>query len=428
MNSEKNLISDRQLVLCFQIHQPRRLKEFSGTGEGSSWLDVQTDQKIMQRIARECYLPANALLLRLAERYPQIRISFSISGTAIEQMEEYAPEVLESFKTLAATGCVDFLAETYYHSMAFLMEGDEFEIQILEHAEKMVEHFGVRPAVFRNTNLIYNDDIGRRISMMGFQGVLTEGYGIGTGGKSPHFLYEHRDLNGLKILMRNPQLSDDIAFRVALSDWHLTAEKYLSWLDAMPENEKLVTIAVDYETFGEHHKTSSGIFHFLENFLLLLSIGNGYKMATPAEITSLYKAHSPISIPGYIAVAGSDLSHWVGNQKQRDAFAGVIEIESAVKIQGDSELTRLWRYLQACDHFYHMADKADQAIHLSPYNSSQEAYDHYMRVVNTLREKVNENIPLTVPEKLNEALESDRRNIHAPLWALNIDSRNGFVN
>jgi alpha-amylase len=428
-NTQQTNLLDRHLVLCFQVHQPRRLKKLTAAepDTGAAWLDDELDRSIMERVARNCYIPTNTMLLRLIEKYPQIKIAFSISGTAIEQMEAYTPEVLESFRALAATGSVDFLAETYYHSIAFLMDSEEFEIQILEHAEKIVEHFGIRPAVFRNTSLIYNDDIGRRISMMGFQGVLTEGDLSAFKNHSPHYLYEHRDLNGLKVLLRNPNLSDDISFRVALSDWHLTAEKFMSWLEAMPETERLVTIALDYETFGEHHKPDSGVFQFLENLLLLLAIANSYKMMTPAEAVQKLKAEHAISIPDYLAISGSELSDWVGNEKQREAFAALIHIEAAIKGRANTQVTKLWRYLQASDHFYYMSDRPGQAIHLSPYSSSAEAFEQYMQVIRSIQYTIHDGqfFGENDPEKLNEAIEAERRNINAPVWALNIDSRHG---
>lgn len=429
-NTPKTNYNDRQLMLCFQVHQPKRLKRLTmdEISEGTSWLDDKTDRAIMERVARQCYIPANTMLLRLIEKYPQIKVAFSISGTALEQIEEYTPEVLESFRALAATGSVDFLAETYYHSMAFLMDSEEFEIQILEHAEKIVEHFGIRPAVFRNTNLIYNDDIGRRISMMGFQGVLTEGGVNGLSNVNPHCLYEHRDQNGLKIFLRNPRLSDDIAFRVVSGDWNLTSEKFMSWLEAMPESENLVTIALDYETFGEHHKADTCIFQFLEKLLLLLAIANSYKMTTPAEAVHKINPERTLSIPDYNAVAGFELSHWVGNEKQRNAFAELIQLEAGVKSKADPELTKLWRCLQASDHFYYMSDSTDHTNHLSPYTTSADAYKQYMQVVNSIKETLKHGsvIEESDPEKINESIEAERRSLTAPLWALNIDSRHGY--
>ena len=429
MSRKQKQLDSRHLVLCFQVHQPRRLKK-APLAEGAlpdSCLDPGLDRQIMERVASQCYIPTNNLLLKLIEQYPQIKVAFGISGTALEQMELFSPEALRSFKSLAETGSVDFLSEPHYHSLSFLMEGDEFEIQILEHAEKIYEHFGVRPEVFRNTHLIYNDEIGRRISMMGFRGVLIEGNSSRK--ISPHHLYEHRDKNGLKLLLRNHSLSDDIAFRVAGGDWNVTPDTFFSWLEAMPEAETLVNISLDYETFGEHYPANSGILDFLEHLLLLLAMQNDYRMSTPSEITQHYDAMRSLSLPDYTMVRGCDLSDWFGNDKQREAFGALAELESAVKKHSDSGLLKQWRALQASDHFYYMSDRADGGK-LSPYTSSQEAFHYFMQTVQCLERSVKEEASRegTDPEKINEAIEAERRNLSAPVWALTIDPHNGHNN
>lgn len=426
MSAERNYIDSRHLVLCFHIHQPKRLGGNEEQGEGGL-IAEEADRKIMERVAQACYIPTNTLLLRLIEQYPNIRVAFSISGLALEQMEVYAPKAVESFRRLADTGSVDFLAEPYYHSMAFILDSDEFESQILQHVGKIVELFGVRPTVFKNTNLIYNDDIGRRVHMMGFEGILTEGCERGLRQNRPQNLFEHRDSNGLKILMRNQSLSDDISFRAGKSYWNVTADKFISWLDMMPEDEKLVTLCVDYETFGEHNKSDSGIFEFLENLLLMLAIQNSYKMITPSEVVHRFHAHRQISIPDYIAVAGSDLSDWVGSDWQREAFSAMIALEQPVKRKADSKLTDLWKLLQASDHFYYMSHHAEGPNSLSPYNSPQQAYDYYMACIQYINKKLTELPESEDNEKHNEGMEAERRNITAPLWALNLESRTGPV-
>ncbi len=419
-------IDKRQLVICFQVHQPRRFRINVGLNSDSVF-DEQLNEDIIKRVAHDCYIPTNGLLLKLIEQYPQLRFSFSISGTALEQLEQYAPEALESFKALAATDTVEFLSQTYYHSLAFLLESEEFEIQILEHSEKIIEHFGLRPSVFLNTNLIYNDDIGRRISMMGLHGIICEGGNQGYSNLSPHFLYEHRDQHGLKILLRNHSLSDDIAFRVALSDWNLTAETFISWLHAIPENEKLVTLALDYGTFGEHHKVESGIFNFLEQLLLLLAIENSYMLSTPSEIIDYYKPSMQISIPDYIAVEGCKLSDWVGSENQRQAFTAIMELEKEVKQRNDSRALKLWRYLQTSDNLLYLSDKIYQQNHLSPYSSAEEAFNQFMAIVQHLRALISDG--RSSLEKINDALEAERRKVEStPAWALSIDSREGFHN
>lgn len=417
-------IGNRQLVLCFQIHQPYRLQEVVAEDDGNAELfDHDLDCEIMRRIARTCYIPANTLLLRLIEQYPEIRIAFSISGIALEQMEMYAPEALDSFKRLAATGAVDFLSETYYHSLSFLLESDEFEIQILEHAEKLIEHFGVHTSVFRNAHLIYNDEIGRRLAMMGFHGIITEGCDRALRQYRPHTLYEHRDLNGLKLLFRNTRLSDDIAFRVPNPEWNLTADQYALWLDTMPENERLVTVSLDYETFGEHHDAESGVFHFLEHLLLLISIQKTYRMSTPSEVTRGHEAERTISIPDYVGVAGTDLSDWVGNELQRQAFSDMISLETAIKSKNDPVLTKRWRQLQSTDHFYYMSERAYCNNCTSPYASASEAFTRYKHAITLLRQQIA--APVVGPDaaKQNEAMEAERRNPQTPMWVTQIESR-----
>jgi alpha-amylase len=239
--------------------------------------------------------------------------------------------------------------------------------------------------------------------------------------KSPHDLYEHADHNGLRILTRNPSLSDDIAFRVAESYWNITAQKYLSWLEAMPDHHSLVTVAIDYETFGEHHKPETGILNFLENLLLLIAIQNSYIMATPVEVAQKFSPKHTLHIPDYVAVSGAELADWVGNEKQREAFAAMMALELRVKKLNDPEITKTWRHLQASDHFYYMSDKD---VQLSPYASSQEAFDNYMKALKTLSDGIQDSAE---PEKSNEALEAERRTIDAPVWALNIEPHSGFT-
>ncbi len=325
-----NTAPKKNLVLYFQVHQPKRLGSFRffDIGSGNSFFDYELDRQIVQRIARECYLPANELILKLVGKYPQIRITYSLSGVIIDQLEEYAPEVLQSFRDLAATGSVEFLSETYYHSLACVMPGKEFEAQVLKHAGKMYEHFGVRPSVFRNTELIYNDDLGRRISRLGFTGVITDGLEQVLGNRSANNVFRHPDQEDMKILVRNYRLSDDIGFRFMEGGKSLTAEKYLSWLNAIPNEDKLVTLAMDYETFGEHQKKESGIFKFLEDMLVRLAKSKTYEMVSASRAIIKHKPHSELNVPRFISWADEerDLSAWLGNEMQRDAFDSLINL------------------------------------------------------------------------------------------------------
>src|SRR5688572_23923088 len=376
-----------KLLLYFQVHQPRRLRpfQFFDIGSGADYFDDDLNEEILHRIAIQCYLPANQLLLDLIRKYPAIRVTFSISGTTIEQFEQYAPEVLMSFRDLASTGCVEFLGETYYHSLACMLTGNEFEVQVIKHTQKLKEHFGVQPSVFRNTELIYSNDIGSRVSALGFKGMITEGIERVLNGRSPHHIYSHPTNSSFKLLLRNYRLSDDIAFRFNTNA--LTADRYIAWLNQMPSDERLVNVALDYETFGEHQKSNTGIFLFLKRVLAQLGDGNKYTMVTPTEAIEKISVHSQLFVPGIISWADKerDLSAWLGNDMQRDAFDALKKIERNVRAINDFELLHTWRQLQTSDHFYYMSTKGseDGNIHayFSPYASPYEGFINYMNII-----------------------------------------------
>ncbi|HEU5148271.1 MAG TPA: alpha-amylase, partial [Chryseosolibacter sp.] len=218
-----------------------KLRFFDICGD-ALYFDDEQNRTIMERVARQCYLPTNALLLKLIEKYPNIRVTFSISGIAIDQLEQYAPEALDSFKKLAATGCVDFLTETYYHSLACLMPGNEFELQVAKHQKKILRQFGVLSKVFRNTELIYSDDTGSRIHKMGFKGVLIDGVDRALRNQSTHLLYSHPEFPELKLIPRDHRLSDAIAFRFSRERDTMTADHYVNWLKEIPAAGDLINI------------------------------------------------------------------------------------------------------------------------------------------------------------------------------------------
>ncbi|HEY9045055.1 MAG TPA: glycoside hydrolase family 57 protein [Ohtaekwangia sp.] len=428
-----NLIESTQhLVLYFQVHQPRRLRPFRFFDIGSSaeYFDNRQNKLITERIAQECYLPTNALLLKLVREYPQIKITFSISGVCIDQFREYTPEVLDSFRDLASTGSVEFLSETDHHSLACIMPGDEFEMQVLDHAAKLHEHFGVRPAVFRNTELIYSDDIGKRVEALGFNGIFTDGIERVLQHRSPHHLYQHPDQQGLKIFLRNYHLSDDIAFRFNQQNQRLTVEKYMTWLNGIPARENLVVLAMDYETFGEHQKRNTGILKFLESLLKNIAKQKRFRMATPSEVIQQVKPHDVLSVPYYISWADQerDLTAWLGNDMQRDAFDTLVKMEQDIKELDDPELLERWRWLQTSDHFYYMSTKKndDGNVHayFSPYPSPYEAFMNYMNVLNDFAYQVSKHERHPVSNKKAGAIQSEaeRRDLHVPTWAMNLEN------
>lgn len=396
MNSS-TATTDQQLVIYFQVHQPRRLKAlpFFDIGSHPDYFDDDTNKKIIQRIARECYLPTNTMLLNLIGKYPQIKIAFSISGGTLDQLEKYAPEVLDSFKFLSLTGSVELLAETNYHSLAAVMPSDEFETQVIQHAEKIYKHFGVHPNFIRNTELIYNDEIGRRAHQLGFDGIFCDGIYRILGQQSPHFVYQHPDPDGIKILLRNYQLSDDISFRFAQAGSELTVEKYLSWLNAIPGQQQVITLAMDYETFGEHHKKESRIHSFLESLLEQVALQKKFTFATPSEAIKKIPVHHSLPVPNYVSWADEarDLSAWLGNDMQRDAWDAVRKLEVVLKQIDHPSLLDTWRNLLTSDHFYYMSTKKgdDGNVHcyFSHYASPYEAFINFMNVLSDFTQKVN---------------------------------------
>ncbi len=370
---------------------------FFDIGSNRSYFNDDLNQEIIQRVAKNCYLPTNSLLLKLIRKNQQLKIAFSISGITIDQLEEYAPEVLDSFRSLAETGSVEFLAETYYHSLACMMPGNEFERQVEKHQEKIRKHFGVRPNVFRNTELIYNDSIGKRIHQLGFKGVFTDGIDRILGKESPHHTFEHPEVDDLKILLRNYRLSDDIAFRFSQKNSPLTVKQYMTWLNDIPHPEKVINLGLDYETFGEHQKKESGIFSFLETLLISIAKKKNYQFITPSEAIENIVPHRKLSVPTLISWADQekDLSAWLGNEMQRDAFDSLTKLQEDIKSLDDKAMLKLWRFLQTSDHFYYMSTKKgnDGGVHhyFSPYPSPYEAFINYMNVLTdfSLQVKIN---------------------------------------
>jgi alpha-amylase len=433
MNSVERNRPQQHILLYFQVHQPRRLNavNFFDIGNGPRYFNDDLNESIVKRISHNCYVPTNHLLLELIRRFPNIKITFSLSGVVIEQFQKYAPEVLESFKELAKTGCVEFLCETYYHSLAALVKGAEFEEQVFLHAEKIYELFGVRPVVFRNTELIYNDEIGKRVAMMGFRGIFTEGHEKMLGRRSPHDLYCHPEHSDLKIFLRNYRLSDDIAFRFLQGGRPLDITEYLRWLNAMPSSEKLINLAMDYETFGEHHKAETGIFEFLRQLLISLADDQKYRMVLPSEAIEAVEGNTPLSVEKDLSWADleRDVSAWLGNEMQKDAFNSIMKLESEVKHVRHDKLLQYWRYLQTSDHFYYMSVKTDLdgSVHsyFSPFPSSYEAFINYMNVVTHLTLRLNEEKSKPAHDDHDlSSREAERQTVKAttPVWVMNLES------
>lgn len=392
----------KTLCLYFQVHQPVRLRKyhFFDLGKSHDYYDDFANRTITQKVARRCYLPANRMMLDLIQKYGKnFKVSFSISGLALEQFEKYAPEVIESFKALAKTGCVEFLAETYSHSLASLVDEKEFTLQVKQHADLIKKLFGYTPVTFRNTELVYSDKIGEMVARMGYKTMLTEGAKHVLGWKSPDFVYTNSLNPKLKLLLKNFRLSDDIAFRFSdksWGEWPLTAEKYAGWLAESVKNEDIIDLFMDYETLGEHQDVSTGIFAFMANLPQQVFATSAFEFLTPAEAAAKHQPVAPLNVPFAISWADEerDLTAWLGNELQLEAFEELYKVRDKIKAVNDPALNYDYCCLQASDHFYYMCTKlfSDGAVHkyFTPYDSPYEAFINYMNVLSDFVARVDE--------------------------------------
>jgi alpha-amylase len=391
----------KAICFYFQVHQPFRLKRyrFFDLGHDHYYYDDYTNESIMRKVADKCYLPANKIILDLIQKNKgKFKVAFSLSGIAINQFRLYAPEVLESFRQLAETGMVEFLAETDSHSLASLKSKVQFENQVNIHREMMREHLGVETTSFRNTELIYSDQIGSWVAEMGFKSILTEGAKHILGWKSPNYLYCNVINPRLKVLLRNFVLSDDIAFRFSnkqWSAWPLTADKYASWLNKLANKSELLNIFIDYETFGEHNWKETGIFDFLGHLPSAILKKTPYNFMTPTEIADALQPVSAISVPSPISWADEerDITAWMGNELQIAALDKLYSLFDKVQKCNDAQIHKDLEYLQSSDHFYYMATKffSDGAVHayFNPYETPYEAFMNYMNVLSDLEIRLN---------------------------------------
>ena len=381
----------QNICLYFQVHQPTRLRQyrFFDIGKDSHYYDDFTDRTIMRRVAQKCYLPMNKILLDAIKAHKgSFKVTFSITGTALDQFARYAPEVIDSFKALADTGCVEFLAETYYHSLASLASEAEFKHQVLKHKAAIEQYFGVSPKAFRNTELIYSDAIGYQVYDMGFKTMLTEGAKHIMGWRSPDFVYTCDAQPRLKLLLRNYSLSDDIAFRFSdrnWNEWPLTCDKFLSWMKA--SDGDILNLFMDYETFGEHQNAESGIFEFMKQLPDTVLADGGFSFVTPSTAATKLRAVGPLSVPEAISWADEerDVSAWLGNELQQDAFNKLYAQTEKLSILNDAALWEEFGRLQESDHLYYMCTKffSDGEVHqrFNPYDTPYEAFINYMNVL-----------------------------------------------
>lgn len=387
------------ICLYFQVHQPNRLKPYTffDLGNDHFYENDWMNGDVVNRVADKCYMPANRLMLKLINQYPgKFKIAFSLSGTVIEQFEHHRPDVLESFAELAKTGQVEFLAETYYHSLSFFYSKDEFNRQVKLHKQKIWEHFGQKPTIFRNTELTFNNDMAAHLEKLGYEGVVAEGVEWHLNERSPNFLYHSAAASKINVLLRNHKLSDDLGFRFSDKNWPeypLYVQKFARW--ARQSGGDIVNIFMDYESIGEHQWADTGIFDFFEIFPGEVLSHKAMDFVTPSEAVKKYKAKGVYDVEDITSWADMErnLSAWNGNNMQKEALKKVFELEKLVKSSRNKDLIHVWAKLQTSDHFYYMSTKGhtDGMVHdyFSPYSSPYDGYIYYMNALSDLEIMLN---------------------------------------
>ena len=420
----------KAICFYFQIHQPFRLKRyrFFDIGNDHYYYDDFANDDIITRIAERSYIPAAQSLLKMIEDTKgAFKCALSITGTALEQFEQYVPEFIDILKKLAATGCVEFLAETYAHSLASLSDPEEFANQVKAHDNKIKELFGQSPKVLRNTELIYCDDLAPQILEMGYKGVITEGAKHILGWKSPNYVYSAASAPKLKILLKNDKFSGDISDRFSNTSWDeypLTADKYMSWIASTPEDQQIINLFMNLEVFGDFQPRETGIFQFLEA-LPRFAAEKGIAFWTPSTAVSKLKAVDslPVLHPISWADEARDTSAWLGNKLQNEAFNKLYSVSERVRLCEDRRLKQDWNYLQAADHFFYMSTKNmhDGSVHsqFSPYDTPFDAFTNYMNVLADFIVRVEEQYPMSIDNEELSSLLTTIRNQEREIETLN---------
>ena len=393
-------MSQKAIVLYLHVHQPYRIRHYTAfdTAHDHNYFtpeyDEQTsNERILHKVAEKSYLPTNRRLLKLMHENPEFKISMSITGTVLEQLEAWSPEALQSFKDLIATDRVELVAETYHHSLAFFYSRTEFEAQVRMHAEKIKKVFGVTPTAFRNTELSYNNDVAYWADQAGYKAVVAEGWDPVLGWRSPNYVYRPTYTKNIRLLLKNYRLSDDIAFRFgdrSTPVWPLTADKFAGWLGDNQEATNF-DLFMDYETFGEHQWGDSGIFEFLEHLPKEWLKNKHHTFMTVTEAAESFEAKDQVDMPQTVTWADTerDLSAWLGNGMQTNAILALYNLEDSIKSTGDLQLIEDWRRLTTSDHFYYMCTKwfndGDIHAYFSPYDTPYEAYMNFMNAYHDLK-------------------------------------------
>lgn len=393
----------KSILLYLHVHQPYRLRHYTIFDAGvnhnyfdADWESNENNHRVLMKVAEKSYLPTNEILLKLLQKYPQFKLSLSMSGLLLEQLEKWAPDVLASFQALTATGRVELVSETYHHSLAFFYSRSEFETQVNMHRDIIKRVFNQEPSVFRNTELAYNNDLAAWAQGAGFKAVLAEGWHQMLGWRSPNYVYTPISAPGIKLLLKNYRLSDDIAFRFgnrSWEEWPLTATKFVNWLNQDQDSTNF-NLFMDYETFGEHQWRESGIFDFLKFLPKEWLKTSGHHFMTVSEAVDKIKSVGEVDSPGTVTWADTerDLSAWLGNSMQQQAIEALYNLEMPLLALNDWSLIEDWRKLQTSDHFYYMCIKwfndGDIHAYFSPYDSPYEAYLNFMNAFHDLKSRL----------------------------------------
>jgi len=396
-------MSKHGITLYLHVHQPHRVRDYTvfDTAANHNYftetdpLSGRNNERIFRKVADKSYRPMNALLQKMLDTHPEFKVSLSITGTLIEQAEQWAPDVIESFQNLVKTGRVEIVAETYYHSLAFFYSRQEFVAQVEAHKKKIQELFGVETSVFRNTELAYNDELAQWADDYGFKGILAEGWDPILDWRSPNFVYRPEGTKNISLLLKNYRLSDDLAFRFsnrAWKEWPLSAHTFNEWAKAaVGDDQPLVNLFMDYETFGEHQWADTGIFDFFEEFVGQWLSHPDNTFYTVSEAIETNKPAGTISMPSTVtwADAERDLTAWLGNSMQQEALQHLYALEKDVMRTQDLDLIADWRRLQTSDHSYYMCTKwftdGDVHAYFSPYESPYDAFLAFMNAVRDMR-------------------------------------------
>lgn len=392
------------ICLYLHMHQPYRIKRYRifDVGYDHHYFNEEGENErnnkaILQKVAYKSYIPTAKTLLELLRVHPEFKVSFSITGTVLEQFVASCPEMIDLIREIIATGRAEILGETYHHSLAFFYSRPEFERQVALHADTIHEFFGVRPRVFRNTELSYTNALGTWADEQGYAGIITEGWEPVLGWRSPNFVYRPVGATQTKLLLKNYKLSDDVAFRFSnrgWKEWPLSAEKYAQWVSAVNGSGEVVNLFMDYETFGEHQWEDTGIFAFLRHMPGEILQHPDNTFMTPTEVATTYEARDEVDVPHILTWADTerDLSAWSENDMQQEALRACYELEDEVLGCGDAQLLEDWRRLQISDHFYYMCTKwfSDGDVHayFSPYQSPYEAFIAYMNAMKDMRGRI----------------------------------------